>query len=528
MPPNPETQSRTRRPPQSTREAEGAESRARMHEPEEGAYSGIQEAEEDVEAYQDAVGSDEPFSAQVLRRMHQDALVLLEEYDEMHSPLEHAPIKEHLKAKLQGLVEEIDGIEALFDQHHPDLPELDGAMSSEEGAEDVTTEPPVEQDSERPEHGEEVSGEEAATAMMTKSFYEKTKALRFKVKGLNTSAQEVKSALEFYRKVKKICPECGKKDCPCKGMPCSGTKEFPGEDPMAGVETEGEVEQEQKPFSELSDYHWDFVRGAYGYLEELAGTPSEAWGEGHRQKAYHFHKSLHSITGDLSEEETPGEEWHDRPPEVRAEHEVTPEGIAPGEEAEEQESAEGVSPYELYEPGTHPAGAPEKTTREAREQLVRKHRKDDPSTRGVKYMGKDEEERTIKRRRTKKGLEEDDYETKVRGSHRKAGEHYRPMWRASKFLEGASQSPTWEDHHREEAGRHHGSLGEILTSFGGSDLIVEEIEDVDLPSPDSPSVRREDVGDIKDKTNVQGLMKTASDQNRAIKDLLGKLGINGR
>ena len=511
MPPNPEA--RTKRPPYSTREAEGEESRARVHEPEEGAYSGIQEAEEDVEAYQDSVGSDEPFSAQVLRRMHQDALVLLEEYDEMHSPLEHAPIKEHLKAKLQGLVEEIDGIEALFDQHHPDLPELDGAMGSEEGAEDVTTEPPVEQDSERPEHGEEVSGEEAATAMMTKSFFEKTKALRFKVKGLDTSAEEVKSALEFYRKVKKICSHCGKKNCPCKGMPCTETKEFPGEDPMAGVEREEEVEQQQEPFSELSDYHWDFVRGAHGFLEELAGTPSDAWGEGQRQKAFHFHKSLHSITGDLSEEETPGEEWHDRPPEVRPEHEVTPEGIVAGGEAEEQEEAEGVSPHEVYEPG--------KTTSEAREELRRKH--------GTKYMGKDEESRTIKRRRTKKGLEEDDYETKVRGSHRKAGrEHYRPMWRASKFLEGASQSPTWEDHHREEAGQHHSSLGEVLTSFGGLDLVHEEMEDVELPSPDSPSVRREDVGDIKDKTNVQGLMKTASDQNRAIKDLLGKLGINGR
>jgi hypothetical protein len=62
-----------------------------------------------------------PYSFQVLQRLHQDATNLLSEYEEMRGPLEGPPeIGEAIERKLQALVGELDVLEALATQHHPD------------------------------------------------------------------------------------------------------------------------------------------------------------------------------------------------------------------------------------------------------------------------------------------------------------------------------------------------------------------------------------------------------------------------
>ena len=68
----------------------------------------------------------EPYSAQVIRRLHGDAQILLHEYDEMMYHLEHDVIKKHLDTKLRTLVKELEDLEGMMGQHHPGLSPLEG------------------------------------------------------------------------------------------------------------------------------------------------------------------------------------------------------------------------------------------------------------------------------------------------------------------------------------------------------------------------------------------------------------------
>lgn len=71
---------------------------------------------------------DEVYSAQVLRMIHKDHQILMEEYDKALKMLEH----EHIRGFMEKLMTSIDSllteVESLFQKFHPDLPALDGAM----------------------------------------------------------------------------------------------------------------------------------------------------------------------------------------------------------------------------------------------------------------------------------------------------------------------------------------------------------------------------------------------------------------
>lgn len=86
----------------------------------------------------------EKYSAQVLRRLHRDNILLLEQYDEIAELLEHDDIGGHLQRKLESLAAELDEIEGLMETHHPEATPLEGAgvrdeglNEIEEGAEDI-------------------------------------------------------------------------------------------------------------------------------------------------------------------------------------------------------------------------------------------------------------------------------------------------------------------------------------------------------------------------------------------------------
>ncbi len=70
--------------------------------------------------------TEEPLSAQVVRRMHEDASLLLEEYDSWMKILEHKEVKGHLRTILERFVEDLETLEELHAKHHPDLPPLGG------------------------------------------------------------------------------------------------------------------------------------------------------------------------------------------------------------------------------------------------------------------------------------------------------------------------------------------------------------------------------------------------------------------
>ncbi len=76
--------------------------------------------------------TEEPLSAQVVRRMHEDASLLLEEYDSWMKILEHKEVKGHLRTILERFVEDLETLEELHAKHHPDLAPLGGGSPDDE------------------------------------------------------------------------------------------------------------------------------------------------------------------------------------------------------------------------------------------------------------------------------------------------------------------------------------------------------------------------------------------------------------
>lgn len=75
---------------------------------------------------------DEPLGAQALRRVHQDAMTLLEEYDSWLSQLEHDGVKSHLEEQLERLETAMTETEKVFRQAYADLDPLEGEMPEED------------------------------------------------------------------------------------------------------------------------------------------------------------------------------------------------------------------------------------------------------------------------------------------------------------------------------------------------------------------------------------------------------------
>ena len=139
---------------------------------------------------------EEKYSAQVLRRLHEDALYLLQEYDAMREHLEHPEIDGHVQSKLENLVDEIEEIEGLMGEHHPDAAPLEGnkdMTEDEVGEDDQDTAADSEPEENPP------SGEEAVEAMGMKRL----------------TAHEMKSLRNHYKK--SMCPKCGEDPCTCSG-----------------------------------------------------------------------------------------------------------------------------------------------------------------------------------------------------------------------------------------------------------------------------------------------------------------------
>lgn len=166
----------------------------------------------------------EPYSAQMLRRAHQDYGLLMEEYDEAMQHLEHPEVLQHFHEMLEDFGEKLDKIEQLMETHHPDLPPPEGAMADrpvpeggegdfaeeaeladedtgeeameEEGMDEVPDEEMAEEeteaDSDHFDEDEEPTGDEALEGMQTKALrdqYLKSLRHRYAQKSLNGKAK---------------------------------------------------------------------------------------------------------------------------------------------------------------------------------------------------------------------------------------------------------------------------------------------------------------------------------------------------
>jgi hypothetical protein len=92
---------------------------------------------------------EEPYGAQVLRRLHEDHSILLQQYDEMMGILEQEQVKGHLQSVLERIAETLEAGEELFDEAYAEL----GGMGSDEtgDAEDKDLEAPDQAEAEVPD-----------------------------------------------------------------------------------------------------------------------------------------------------------------------------------------------------------------------------------------------------------------------------------------------------------------------------------------------------------------------------------------
>ena len=319
------------------------------------------------EIVEEEKGLDEPYGAQVVRRMHEDASLLMKDYDSMMGPLEHAETKSYLEGHLQGLEKHLSGLEKHWAKHYKDLPPLEGAMEADAGEDDPLEEvkdleDDVEKDMDTMDDNPVPADSEEDEVPSPEEAYEGS----------------IEGEKGLKRKVKSACPECGKQGCSCKksksllvriNKPMIGDRttaarnlknSFDKMKASGAVATDEGVELEdtqsnrdllkrlryrfeQKflekdlpvPHGDLSKTDvpppaWEPGAGAKGlephesaavgeasgFLKDIA-QPDSQFGEEERLKSFHYHKSLKAIAdvgdadslgGDVAA--VPGEEIH--------------------------------------------------------------------------------------------------------------------------------------------------------------------------------------------------------------------------
>lgn len=255
-----------------------------MDSPGLGPESGVEEASE-------------PYGAQVLRRMHEDHQILIEEYHDMLNVLEHNDIKDFVVTHLNAIDQMMSGVEQLFASAYGEnsgIPPLANAMPGGEGlppmpmgdeegdmqiAEDdlerdvedeledeeelgvEESEEPLEADS---GEEEEVSADEAFEGT------KKKKAMSFNVDSTAGGTLPGKDG-------KSKCPKCGDGGCKCEGQAPMGQSVLTGK---------------------LKPHHRQYLKEGADLFNEL-GSGEKPFGDGFRMKAGIYHKLFGDMTSDL-------------------------------------------------------------------------------------------------------------------------------------------------------------------------------------------------------------------------------------
>lgn len=289
----------------------------------------------DVPETQD-MGAEEPYSAQVLRRLHEDASILASEYDEMSGPLEHKEIKNHLHEKIAQLVNDLDVIEELMNEHHGELPPI-GNKDDEEMPEEEK-DMGDEQDTSDSETEEEPTPEDAVEGMNTKQLsYQEMKALRAHWKTFKGNGKALESAGKPKDNSKfgvegshKPGKEADKEEA-ASGHKPEGKKrfkkEFPDEqDENVNVNEPDSNAQDVPPAMKSLEPHERYAaKSAAKFLKHASETPG--WSSKHQMEAYHHHKALEAV-GKPGDDSDMGVE----------------SGDDPGLEADRQEVNSGMDP----------------------------------------------------------------------------------------------------------------------------------------------------------------------------------------
>lgn len=264
---------------------------------------------------------EEKYSAQALRKIHDDFHQLLQDYDQILEHNEHPEIGNYIRKILENLVSMIEEVEALFSQHHPDHEPLGLGMGGGEepgmgGEEEAGGPPPM----------EGMEGEEPPGEVDLGETDEP-------VEGADSEEPKLPEPEEVAEGMRKT-PRGGMKSLP-KVNRAEGTEVLEGKQKVPRGQNHS-VTNIPKPHSlpeqtwrkslELQDHEHDHVSSARDHLKELA-LPNSVHDEYSRMKAFHHHMVLKHISEMEGAQSLSGDKNN-----------------IPGDE-EEKEEREGKKPY---------------------------------------------------------------------------------------------------------------------------------------------------------------------------------------
>lgn len=301
-------------------------------------------------------GADEPYGAQVLRRIHKDQSILMQDYEEMLEHLEQPDVKKHVLELQEEIEQRMQKIEDLFSsvEDYKDLPMIEGALSPDsyeskemepeedealevdsggdgegepeeeyefaEGEEEpLDAEEEFEEDEEEPTPEEALEGmsvgegKKQLTAGQWKAMKEQASAI--KEHGSFPKMNEKEDVPKAVREVKvtrgkksvetlgdkehvpgKEAEDGSELDIGAKGMESCGKDMSCGEKQMG--EVLGAIGGLSGGDKALEDHERRALKEAHSFLDEAANTHD--WGREHQMKAYHHYKTLEpmGIVGD--------------------------------------------------------------------------------------------------------------------------------------------------------------------------------------------------------------------------------------
>ncbi len=261
---------------------------------------------------EEGMGGDiEPYSSQVLRRLHQDASILLPEYDEMLYHLEHEGVKTHLTQKLQSLVDELEQIESTHGEHHPGLPRIEGSVDlnslsnmnsglggegeeelGEEGEEGTEVGSPEGMESETPE----LEGEEDKPPPKKK----KSESSKTTTEGDSEEPEEpdVDEAVEGMKKSEKSLRTKYKKmlskGIKTKAVPSTGEGQL--DEVALPANKKPALPTEPHVLASPFDPHeHEYIGNAHKYLGSVNQEKMHNWTENDRHESYSHHKFMDTV-----------------------------------------------------------------------------------------------------------------------------------------------------------------------------------------------------------------------------------------
>lgn len=280
----------------------------------------------------------EKYSLQVLRRMHEDASILMEDYHEMLGLMENPEVAAYIEADLGALEGKLGALEDLVSSHHPDVKDFGGMSDSPHAEEDAANADEDVTESEDPEDSEASAEVEDPVESNSRDDEEPTEEEAFE--GTQRKALTVQQRKDLRSKYARKCADCGKPGCKCgsksakspgkltkspgKLTKLGGTKGKDADDEYKKDMTDDEAEEvkdkideqsadtEEAPVEEppaeappppptddaphmksLSDEERGDAREAHGFLKELGDTRD--FGDEHRMKSYHYHKVMEKM-----------------------------------------------------------------------------------------------------------------------------------------------------------------------------------------------------------------------------------------